>query len=146
MDTHDRLDIAEVIARQSHLIDRGALEELGTVFTADTIYDMSAVGLPVMNGVDALREGALRLGAENPLAHHITDVFITRGDDDEAEVDSKGFMLTRDGRMRSVTNHDLLRRTAGGWRIARRRIVPQTAPLGGLLDGPDRAEREGASR
>lgn len=136
MELDDRLDIAEVIARQSHIVDRGELELLDTVFTADAIYDMSAAGLPVMHGVDALREGALRLGAGNPLAHHVTNVFIVRDGADEVEVDSKGFMLTVDGRMRSVTHHDLLRRTAAGWRIARRTIEPQRAPLGGLLDTP----------
>ncbi|WP_169514910.1 nuclear transport factor 2 family protein [Humibacter albus] len=141
MDTHDRLEIAEVIARQSHIIDRGELEMLDTVFTADAIYDMSAAGLAVMKGVEALRDGALRLGAENPLAHHVTNVFIARDGGDEAEVDSKGFMLTSDDRMRSVTHHDLLRRTTVGWRIARRTIVPQGAPLGGLLDAPADAEQ-----
>ncbi|MGH7910938.1 MAG: nuclear transport factor 2 family protein [Candidatus Dormibacteraceae bacterium] len=141
METQDRLDIAEVIARQSHIVDRGDLEMLDTVFTADAIYDMGAAGLPVMEGVDALREGALHLGAENPLAHHVTNVFIARDGGDEVEVDSKGFMLTSDGRMRSVTHHDLLRRTTAGWRIARRTIVPQRAPLGGLLDTPAGAEQ-----
>lgn len=140
METQDRLDIAEVIARQSHIIDRGELHMLDAVFTSDAIYDMSAAGLPVMEGVDALRAGALRLGSENPIAHHVTNVFVTRDDIDEAEVDSKGFMLTADGRVRSVTHHDLLRRTAAGWRIARRTIVPQRVPLGGLLDVPAATE------
>lgn len=140
METQDRLDIAEVIARQSHIVDRGELEMLDAVFTADAVYDMSAAGLPVMKGVDALRAGALRLGPDNPLAHHVTNVFIARDGGDEVEVDSKGFMLTGDGRMRSVTHHDLLRRTPGGWRIVRRTIVPQLAPLGGLLDAPADAE------
>lgn len=133
METRDRMDIAEVIARESHIVDRGELEMFEAVFTVDVVYDMSAAGLPVMEGVDALRAGALRLGADNPLAHHVTDVFIAHDGGGEADVDSKGFMLTSDGRMRSVTHHDLLRRTAAGWRIARRTIVPQRAPLGGLL-------------
>lgn len=141
MNTKDRLDIAEVIARQSHIFDRGELELLDSVFTDDAIYDMSAAGLPVMEGIQALRTGALRLGTGNPLAHHVTNVFITRAGDDEADVDSKGFMLTLDGHMRSVTHHDLLRRTAAGWRIARRTIVPQQAPLGGRLNAPAGAER-----
>jgi 3-phenylpropionate/cinnamic acid dioxygenase small subunit len=141
METQDRLDIAEVLARQSHIVDRGELETLDAVFTADAVYDMSAAGLPVMEGVDALRAGALRLGAENPIAHHVTNVFIARDGGDEVEVDSKGLMLTGDGRMRSVTHHDLFRRTAAGWRIARRTIVPQREPLGGLLDTPAGAEQ-----
>lgn len=141
METQDRLQIAEVIARQSHVVDQGEVQSLDAVFTADAVYDMSAAGLPVMEGIDALRAGALRLGAENPIAHHVTNVFITRDGGDEVEVDSKGFMLTGDGRVRSVTHHDLVRRTAAGWRIARRTIVPQLAPLGGLADTTAGARR-----
>ena len=137
MDLHDRLDVAEVLARYGHVVDRGALDRLDTIFTADIVYDMSAVGLPVMQGIDALREGALRLGSQNPVAHHVTDIVISPGGGDEAGVESKGLMLTVDGALRSVTHHDVVRRTADGWRIARRMIVPQTSPLGGLVDVAD---------
>lgn len=142
MDLQDRLDVAEVLARYGHVVDRGALDRLDTVFTADTVYDMSAVGLPVMQGIEALRDGAVRLGAQNPIAHHVTDIVVSARDRDEVGVESKGLMLTVDGTVRSVTHHDVVRRTADGWRIARRVIVPQRAPLGGLLDaaGEQRAD------
>lgn len=39
---------------------------------------MSSAGLPVMEGLDALQAEAIRLGAENPIAHHVTNVFIAR--------------------------------------------------------------------
>lgn len=133
MDVENRLLVAETLARYGHVVDAGQLDRLDTVLTTDVVYDMSAVGLPVMEGLDALRTGALRLGAHNPLAHHVTDVVITGATDAEAFVDSKGFMLTVEGTVRSVTHHDVVRRTADGWRIASRRIVPQTVPLGGLL-------------
>lgn len=133
MDAENRLLVAETLARYGHLVDRGQLDRLDTVLTPDVVYDMSAVGLPVMEGLDALRAGALRLGAHNPVAHHVTDVVIASATDDEAVVDSKGFMLTVEGTVRSVSHHDVLRRTVDGWRIASRTIVPQTVPLGGLL-------------
>lgn len=133
MNLEDRLDVAETIARSGHVIDRGELDRLDTVFTPDTTYDMSAVGLPVMTGVDALRAGALRLGVHNPVAHHVTDVVILSSTADEAVVASKGLMLTVEGTLRSVTHRDVVRRTADGWRIASRSITPQTVPLGGLL-------------
>jgi len=129
----DRIDIADTLARYGHVVDRGELDRLDTVFTPDVRYDMSAVGLPVMAGVEALRAGALRLGAQNPVAHHTTDVMVLESDQDEAVVESKGFMLTVDGAVRSVTHHDVLHRTADGWRIASRTLIPQMAPLGGLL-------------
>lgn len=133
MDTEDRLLVAETLARYGHVVDRGRLDRLDTVFTPDVVYDMSAVGLPVMQGVEALRSGALQLGAHNPVAHHVTDVVIDSATDDEAIAESKGFMITVEGTIRSVTHHDVVRRTADGWRIASRTILPQTVPLGGLL-------------
>lgn len=135
MDIEDRLDVVETLARYGHVVDRGELDRLDTVFTRDATYDMSAVGLPVMVGVDALRAGALRLGAGNPVAHHVTDVVIRSATADGAVVDSKGLMLTVEGTLRSVTHHDVVRRTADGWRIAARTILPQAVPLGGLLVG-----------
>lgn len=52
-DVKDRLDVAETLARYGHVADHGVLDRLDTVFTADAVYDMSAVGL--------------QLGAQNPV-------------------------------------------------------------------------------
>ena len=133
MNAEDRLDIAETLARHGHMGDQGKLEEIDTVFTSDTVYDMSAVGMPLMTGSETLRQGTLRMAAHMPIAHHVTNIVITEDNGDEASVDSKGLLLMQDGRVQSVTHHDLLRRTEAGWRIARRVIVPQIKPLGGLF-------------
>jgi ketosteroid isomerase-like protein len=144
MNPQDRLEIADTLARYGHVVDRGDLDRLDSVFTSDVRYDMSSVGLPVMVGIDALRAGALRLGAQNPVAHHTTDVMVLEGDEDEAVVESKGFMLTVEGAVRSVTHHDVLHRTAAGWRIASRALIPQTVPLGGLLGTATGSDSAGA--
>jgi 3-phenylpropionate/cinnamic acid dioxygenase small subunit len=136
MNSEDRLAIAETLARHGHVADHGDLHALDTVFTSDTVYDMSAVGLPVMTGIAALHEGALRLAAHNPVAHHVTNIVILSADDDQAAVDSKGLMLFSDGTVQSVTHHDIVHRTGAGWRIASRVIVPQRVPLGGLTATP----------
>lgn len=133
MDASDRIEVGETLARYGHVVDRGELDRLQEVFTVDATYDMSAVGLPVMHGVEALRAGALRLGPHNPVAHHLTDVYVVSSTTDEAVVDSKGLMLTVEGTLRSVSHRDVVRRTADGWRIASRTITPQSVPLGGLL-------------
>ena len=140
MNVQDRLEIAETLARYGHVVDRGELDRLDSVFTPDMRYDMSAVGLPVMVGVDALRAGALRLGPHNPVAHHTTDVMVLEIDEDQAVVQSKGLMLTVEGTIRTVTHRDVLHRTAVGGRIASRIITPQTVPLGGLLENPTAGE------
>ncbi|SDD46736.1 nuclear transport factor 2 family protein [Auraticoccus monumenti] len=125
MDTEDRWAITETLSRVGHVFDDGRLDEIDTVFTADLVYDMSAVGMPVINGIEAARELAEQLGAHGPIAHYVSNVVIVSEDGDEVAVDSKGLMLMADRTLNGVVHHDVLRRDPAGWRIARRVIVPQ---------------------
>ena len=137
MNAEDRLAIAETLALAGHVVDQGDLDRLGTVFTPDAGYDMSAVGMPVVTGLDAIRAGALGLASRSPVAHHVTNVVVVSEEgEQQASVDSKGLLLMLDGTVQSVTHHDVLRRGEDGWRIARRVIVPQRVPLQGLAATP----------
>ena len=136
MDTADRWAITETLSSVGHVFDEGRLDEIDTVFTSDVVYDMSAVGMPVIHGIDAAREVARQLGAHGPVSHHVSNVVVLdRGgvdsgadsgaeDGDEVAVDSKGLMLMADRTLTAVVHHDVLRREAGGWRVARRLVVP----------------------
>ena len=126
----DRQAIGETLSLHGHLFDGGHLDRLGEIFTPDVVYDMSAVGVGTFEGIEAIRSAALRLGAGNPVAHHVTNVVIT-GDGDSVTALSKGLVLMADGTVASVTHLDTLRRQDGGWRISRRVISPQRTPLGG---------------
>jgi hypothetical protein len=139
LDAEDRQAIGETLSLHGHLFDGGQLERLGEIFTPDVVYDMSAVGVGTFEGIEAIRSAALRLGAGNPVAHHVTNVVIT-GEGDSVTALSKGLMLMADGTFASVTHLDTLRRHDGGWRISRRVISPQRIPLGGarLADAGNR--------
>lgn len=125
MDTDDRWAITETLSRVGHIFDDGRLDEIDTVFTSDVVYDMSAVGMPVINGIEAARELAKQLGARGPIAHYVSNVIIVSQDGDQVAVDSKGLMLMADRTLNGVVHHDVLRREPAGWRIARRLIIPQ---------------------
>jgi 3-phenylpropionate/cinnamic acid dioxygenase small subunit len=127
----ERQAISETLSLHGHLFDGGHLDRLGEIFTPDVIYDMSAVGVGTFEGIEAIRSAALRLGAGNPVAHHVTNVVITGEGDGLVTALSKGLMLMADGTFASVTHLDTLRRQDGGWRISRRVISPQRTPLGG---------------
>ena len=127
----DRQAIGETVALHGHLFDGGHLDRLGEIFTPDVVYDMSAVGVGTFEGIEAIRSAALQLGPGNPVAHHVTNVVISGERNDLATALSKGLMLRGDGTLASVTHLDTLRRHDGGWRISRRVISPQRAPLGG---------------
>lgn len=128
----DRWAITEILAWHGHLFDGGHLDRLEEIFTPDAIYDLTSAGIGVFEGIEAMRDGALKLGAGNPIAHHVTNIVITAADDGTATARSKGFMLMADGTPSSVTHLDTLRRQDGGWRISRRVITPQRIPLGGV--------------
>lgn len=125
MDIDDRWAITETLGLVGHVFDDGRLDEIDTVFTADVVYDMSAVGMPVIDGIEAARELAGQLGAHGPQAHYVSNVVVVREDGDEVAVDSKGLVLMADRTLDGVVHHDVLRREPAGWRIARRVVVPQ---------------------
>jgi 3-phenylpropionate/cinnamic acid dioxygenase small subunit len=138
--TEDRQAISETLSRHGHLFDEGHLDRLGEIFTPDVVYDMSALGVGTFEGIAAIRNAALHLGAGNPIAHHVTNIVITSEEDDRATARSKGLIILADGTFASVTHLDSLRRHDGGWCISRRVISPQRTPLGGahLADAGNR--------
>jgi ketosteroid isomerase-like protein len=129
MDITDRWAIAETLSLVGHVFDDGRLDEIDTVFAADVVYDMSALGMPVITGIEGAREAARAMGADGPIAHFVSNVVIVGQDGDEVAVDSKSLMLMSDGTPNAVVNHDVLRREAAGWRIARRVILPARAEV-----------------
>jgi hypothetical protein len=82
-------------------------------------------------GTEAVRNGALKLGAGNPVAHHVTNVVMASEDDDLVTPRSKGLMIMADGTIGSVTPLDTLHRFNDGWRISHRVIRPQRTPMNG---------------
>jgi hypothetical protein len=110
-------------------VDEGQFDRFGELFTADVVYDVSALGGGLLSGIEAIARAGLSLGDANPLAHHVTNVVVQHVDAHGARVRSKGLAVGRDGSTGSVVYDDELRRTDGGWRIAVRRVLPRTAPL-----------------
>lgn len=133
----DRLAIVELVALHGHLFDEGELDRLDELFTADVSYDASDFGQPPMQGIDAIRSGALALGDRNPVAHHVTNIVITSVDDDTATARSKGLGVASDGTGGSVTYIDTIVRTGAGWRISHRRVQARRNPLNGLGTKPE---------
>lgn len=128
----DHQAIDRTLGLAGHIVDRGELDRLGEAFTSDAVYDLSDVGAGTFEGIEAIKNGALALGADNPIAHHITNIVISSQEEDVVTAQSKGLILMADGSVASVTHLDTLRRAEGGWRISRRVILAQRAPLGGL--------------
>ena len=124
----DRLAIHELLALHGHLVDEGALDRLRELFTDDVTYDLTPLGGTTLSGIDAIAASAKELGDRNPVAHLVTNVVVTEHDG-EVTTRSKFIGVRRDGSVGSGVYDDLLRRTAEGWRIARRRVSLRREPL-----------------
>jgi myo-inositol catabolism protein IolC len=80
-------------------------------------------------GAAAFTEASRALGDDNPLGHHVTNTIVVAAGDDEATARSKGIGVLADGTSGTVVYEDVVRRTAAGWRIARRAVIPRKRPL-----------------
>ncbi len=121
----DVVAIQQLLALHGHLIDGRALERLGELFTADVVYDVSALGQGVIRGLDDFREisAAFVEDERSPIGHHVTNVVVEELTADTATVRSKAIGVLCNGSTGSVTYLDRVVQTPEGWRIAARRIL-----------------------
>ena len=128
MDGHDVLAIHDLLARYGHVVDDADWQKLSDVFSSDGVFDLEAIGRGRAQGMEELRACFARL--DHPLAHHTTNATIEGEDGDRAHVRCKYLVVSDDGRTRSGEYHDDVVRTAEGWRIERRTVVPRRARPG----------------
>lgn len=126
----DRVSITELLAMHGHLIDAGELHRLGEILTADAVYDVTDLGAPALEGIEAIRAASLALGDGNPVGHLVTNIVLTEAPNGNVHARSKGIGVNADGTTGTVTYQDLIMRTAQGWRISHRKIIAHRAPLG----------------
>jgi hypothetical protein len=124
LEAQDRLAIGEIVSLHGHIFDAGQLDRLDEIFTLEVVYDMSAVGIGVFEGIEVVRGAAAMMGDKGPIAHHVTNVVVSSDNDGVATARSKGLMLMADGSLESVNHLDTLRRLDGEWRISHRIISP----------------------
>jgi ketosteroid isomerase-like protein len=136
--------IAETLSLHGHLFDLGHLDRLEELFTPDVVYDITDVGMGTLAGIGEIRRAGIDLGADNPLAHHVTNIVITSDEHDgQVTTQSKGLAIMEDGRCVSTTYLDTLRRTDDGWRLSHRVILARRTPLNGAhLASPDTDQPE----
>jgi 3-phenylpropionate/cinnamic acid dioxygenase small subunit len=129
----DQIAIHNLIARLAHFADMAPIDDLDdyiACFTEDATWEMGAV---VKRGHEELLEGARerrRDGAQGPgtnSRHVITTVAVTIDQPDVATSDA--YFLAYGDTATSPTvklmghYHDTFRRTADGWKLARRQIT-----------------------
>ena len=124
----DRQAITDLINMHGHLTDRGAFDRMDELFTPDAEFDLSDFGLGVRAGLAAMND-AIQAVEEHPVAHHVTNIVLSEGDDGTVHAISKGIGVGVNGQCGSVVYEDVLRAGPAGWRIARRTIRLRQVPL-----------------
>jgi 3-phenylpropionate/cinnamic acid dioxygenase small subunit len=131
METTTFVEVQQLYARQSHLIDSGRAQEWARTFTEDGEFHSPSYPEPVI-GAEALRAFAERFTEEAASAgqvrrHVLTNVFAQPGRNGELQVSAylQVIATTVTGVttiLRFTTCHDRLVREGRGWRIARREV------------------------
>ena len=129
MSMHDRVAITDLINEFGHRMDAGDFDSLTDLVAEQAVYDVSALGGGLLIGAEGIRDAALALGDDNPVAHHVTNIVLQEQTDGVVRARSKGFGVMPDGSVGSVTYEDTVERTAAGWRISHRTVRPRRTPL-----------------
>jgi SnoaL-like domain len=124
LSVEDRLAIHELISLHGHVADDRQHEQLDLLFTDDAIYDVSAYGLGLVRGLDALTALFVQRPGDQPIGHHVTNVIVQPSGGDRANVRSKGLAVMADGTAGTVIYDDVVVRTEAGWRISVRAVIP----------------------
>jgi len=120
----DRLSIHELMSLHGHLADDRRDGDLHLLLAEDAAYDISAYGMGIVRGLDALTELFSARPGEQPVGHHVTNVIVSEREDGTAAVRSKGLAVMADGTAATVIYDDVVVRTDAGWRLSRRTVVP----------------------
>lgn len=114
----DRLELHEIAARYGDLIDARDWEGLAAVFTTDAVFDGTDLGMPLLEGLHAIRK-YMDDSPNHPLGHHITNIYVESAGD-EVILRSRIIAAGHRGRVSSASYRDRVVKTAQGWRIHHR--------------------------
>src|SRR4051812_41784654 len=112
----DQLAIQQLISLYGYIIDERQFSRSHELFTADVRYDVTDFKAGEHVGIDAIVE-LWRATDRHPLAHHATNVVVSRDEDGTTRVESKGIGVLVDGRVGSTVYRDIVVKTTYGWRI-----------------------------
>jgi hypothetical protein len=117
----DRIEVAELLGRYGRLIDLRDWAGLAQIFVPEATFDLGAIGGPLLSGLPAIQE-YMENRARHPVAHHITNAYIDRFEDDTLFTSCMLVAVQADGSVASGHYADELIRVPAGLRIRHRRF------------------------
>jgi hypothetical protein len=129
LNVDDRLAIQELEALYGLALDDCDWDTFDEVFTVDAVIDFTGAGIPLIEGLDAIK---LQYSTQlvHPVAHVISGFVIRGVSADEASVRCKLVAPRHDGSVITCDYDDVAVRTPDGWRLSRKtahsRMHPDT--------------------
>ena len=121
MDVADRLELHELPGRYGDAIDDRDWERLDRIFTDDAVFDLTDLGAPRLEGLEAIR-AFMDTEARHPRSHTMTNIYV----DESVEGVRLSFRilaLLPEGRMGTASYYDDVVKTDAGWRVKHRVVT-----------------------
>ncbi len=126
MDPADRLELHELPGRYGDAIDDRDWDRLDQIFTADAVFDLTDLGAPRLEGLDAIKR-YMAEDADHPRTHTMTNIYV----DETAEGATLRFRilaLLPERRVGTASYYDDVVKTSEGWRVQNRVITLRRRP------------------
>ena len=121
MDVADRLELHELPGRYGDAIDDRDWERLDRIFTDDAVFDLTDLGAPRLEGLEAIR-AFMDTEARHPRSHTMTNIYV----DESVEGVRLSFRilaLLPEGRMGTASYYDDVVKTDAGCRVKHRVVT-----------------------
>lgn len=126
MDPADRLELHELPGRYGDAIDDRDWDRLDQIFTADAVFDLTDLGAPRLEGLDAIKR-YMAEDADHPRTHTMTNIYV----DETAQGATLRFRilaLLPERRVGTASYYDDVVKTPEGWRVQNRVITLRRRP------------------
>ncbi|MEM7338816.1 MAG: nuclear transport factor 2 family protein [Actinomycetota bacterium] len=121
MEPADRLELHELPGRYGDAIDDRDWDRLDQIFTADAVFDLTDLGVPLLEGLDRIK-AFMDTEAEHPRTHTMTNVYADETDNG-ANLFFRIVALLGGGKVGTASYYDQVVKTPDGWRVAHRVVT-----------------------
>ncbi len=118
MDVGDRLELHELPGRYGDAIDDRDWERLDRIFTEDAVFDLTDLGAPRLEGLDAIR-AFMDTEARHPRTHTMTNIYVDVTEDG-VRLNFRIVAILPEGRVGTASYYDEVVKTEHGWRVKHR--------------------------
>ena len=121
MDAADRLELHELPGRYGDAIDDRDWERLDDIFTADAVFDLTDLGAPRCEGLDAIKR-FMDEEADHPRTHLMTNIYVNEAATG-VQLRFRIVALLGGGKVGSASYYDDVVKTPAGWRVQHRVVT-----------------------